>query len=126
MRHILIALLILALCLSFGIFSAWQIHDAIEPSLNALRLARIHAARQHFLPALDAVEDAAAQWQKNNTLFGICLRHDETDEVIRGFARLREFARYAEDEEFAAACAELITTLQHIRAMQLPAVKNLL
>ncbi len=126
MRHVLIALLILALCLSLGIFSSYQIRSAIAPTLSTLRLARTHAARGHYIFAFDAVEDAAEQWRKNDTLFGIFLSHDETDEVIRAFARLSEYARYAEDEEFAGTCAELISTLQHIRAMQLPEVKNLL
>ena len=126
MRHILIALLILALCLSIGIYSSVQIRNAITPTLNCLRLSRIHGAQRHFSLALDAVEDAAEHWRKHDVLFGVFLRHDETDEVMRAFARLKEYARYAEDEEFAGACSELIATLQHISAMQLPRGENLL
>ncbi|MBQ1264255.1 MAG: hypothetical protein IIY04_02430, partial [Oscillospiraceae bacterium] len=70
MRHILIALLILALCLSIGIYSSVQIRNAITPTLNCLRLSRIHGAQRHFSLALDAVEDAAEHWRKHDVLFG--------------------------------------------------------
>ena len=125
MKHFWIALLILAVCLAFCIWSAAYIRQTAAPALDALRLARVQAGRDDFEAALDAVEQAAALWQQHEAVYCTLLHHDETDGVKESFAVLREQAARAESDDFADTCAALITKLQHVRAMQQPNLANI-
>lgn len=125
MKHLLIALLILALCLSFCIWSGSYVRRAVAEPLNTLRLARTHAEGGDFDRAYDAVELAAQQWHSREALYCVLLHHDETDCVQRDLAALREQARRGEGDDFADTCAQLITQLQHLRALQLPSAGNI-
>ena len=125
MKHLLIAFVILALCLSFCIWSCLYVRAAVAPVLDALQLAQVHALNGSFSDARSAVERADRLWRGEEPLFGILLRHDETDEVLCSFAALREYAETRDTDEFSAGCAELSVRLQHLRSMQLPSVSGI-
>ena len=125
MKHLLIALLILALCLSFCLWSSGYIRRTVAEPLSTLRLARTHADGGDFDRAYDAVEQAAQQWQRREAVYCVLMHHDETDGVTRDLAVLREQARRGEADDFADTCAQLITQLQHLRALQLPSAGNI-
>ena len=78
-----------------------------------------------FDRAYDAVELAAQQWHSREAVYCVLLHHDETDCVQRDLAALREQARRGEGDDFADTCAQLITQLQHLRALQLPSAGNI-
>ena len=125
MKHLFLALLILALCLSFCLWSGSYIRRTVAEPLSALRLARTHADGDDFDRAYDAVEKAAQQWQRREAVYCVLLHHNETDGVQRGLAVLREQARRGEADDFADTCAQLIAQLQHLRALQLPSAGNI-
>ena len=125
MKHLLIAFLILALCLSFCIWSCLYVRAAVSPVLDALRLARTHALDGNFAAARGTVEQAGELWGSYEGLFGVLMRHNETDEIRSSFAALREYADFEDADDFSADCAELIVRLQHLRTMQLPTVANI-
>ena len=93
MKHLLIALLILALCLSFCLWAGSYIRRTVAEPLNALRLARTHAENGDFARAQDAVEQAMSLWQQREAVYCMLLHHDETDCVLRDFAALHEQAQ---------------------------------
>ena len=125
MKHLLIAFLILALCLGFCIWSCFYVRGVISPVLDTLRLARVHALEGNFSAAHDAVEQAGEVWGGHESIFGVLLRHAETDEIQCSFSALREYAATRDADDFSAACAELIVRLQHLRGMQLPTAANI-
>ena len=55
MKHLLIALLTLALTLVFCVFACAQVRSEALTTLNTLRLAQIQAERQDYAAAADAV-----------------------------------------------------------------------
>ena len=125
MKHLLIALLILALCLSFCLWAGSYIRCTVAEPLSTLRLARTHAENGDFARAQDAVEQAMSLWQQREAVYCMLLHHDETDCVLRDFAALHEQARRGEADDFADTCAQLIVQLQHLRATQMPSAANI-
>lgn len=125
MKHLCIALLIFIVCLAFCVWASVYVRTTTAPALDALRLARVQAGRDDFSAALDAVERASGLWQQREAVYCILLHHDETDCVSESFAILLEQARRAEADDFADTCAQLITQLQHVRALQLPTPGNI-
>lgn len=126
MKHFLIAVLLIALTLAFCLWSAAAVSEAAEPVQKLLTAAQKALRGEDFEAAGKFAEMADAAWQKNEVLFGILLRHDETDAVMRQFAALTEYAAAKDADDFSAACAELLRQLQHVKSMQLPTVQNIL
>lgn len=125
MKHLLIAFVILALCLSFCIWSCLYVRAAVAPVLDTLRLARVHAMDGNFAEARRTAARAGTQWGSYEDLFGILLRHDETDEILCSFSALQEYAALEDADDFSAGCAELIVRLQHLRSMQVPSASGI-
>ena len=86
MKHLLIALLTLALTLAFCVFACAQVRSEALTTLNTLRLAQIQAERQDYAAAADAVLSAGESWKAQERFFDIVLRHSEVDDVTTGFS----------------------------------------
>ena len=125
MKHLLIALLTLALTLAFCVFACAQVRSEALTTLNTLRLAQIQAERQDYAAA-DAVLSAGESWKAQERFFDIVLQHSEVDDVTTGFSSLYQYALLEDGDDFAASCAEMISKIQHIRQMQLPTFANIL
>ena len=126
MKHFLIAVLLISLMLAFCVWSASAITEAAQPVGKLLTAAQKAAREGSFDAAGKFAEMADAAWQENEVLFGILLRHDETDAVMRQFAALKEYASAKDGDDFSAACAELLRQVRHVQSMQLPTVENIL
>ncbi|CDB87554.1 putative uncharacterized protein [Firmicutes bacterium CAG:170] len=126
MKHLLIALLTLALTLAFCVFACAQVRSEALTTLNTLRLAQIQAERQDYAAAADAVLSAGESWKAQERFFDIVLQHSEVDDVTTGFSSLYQYALLEDGDDFAASCAEMISKIQHIRQMQLPTFANIL
>ena len=118
MKHLLIALLTLALTLAFCVFACAQVRSEALTTLNTLR--------QDYAAAADAVLSAGESWKAQERFFDIVLQHSEVDDVTTGFSSLYQYALLEDGDDFAASCAEMISKIQHIRQMQLPTFANIL
>lgn len=126
MRHVLISVLIFAVLLVFSIWSCVAVQNAATPVVRLLTAAQKSIAAEDFKNAGKFAEMANEAWKKNETLFGILLRHDETDEVMRHFAALQKNAETEDRDDFSSTCAELLCQLSHISSMQIPSLENIL
>ena len=50
----------------------------------------------------------------------------EVDEVVALFAQLEQFVKLGDQDDYLAACQELIARIEHVRRMELPAVENVM
>lgn len=126
MRHILIAVFVLLLCLTFCIWASASVTHEIDAALSMLDTAQSRAESDNAAGAADAVGKAKALWQRREVLFGILMRHSETDEVLNRFAALEQYARIEDRDDFKACCAELSQMLRHLRGMQRFCIENVL
>ncbi len=126
MRHIIISLLVLALALTFCIVSSNAVRNACGDTLQLLRKTQHAAYREDFDAAQTLLRAAEQQWTRHERFFGVVLRHDEADDVIKDFASLQQYAVTQDLDEFLAVCASLMATIEHIQSMSRASYHNIL
>ena len=126
MKHTLLAVGILLLCIAFSVCSAVcvirgceQTSDALRQSLRAVEAGDLESAAE-FLRHADAI------WDRREPFFGIVLRHEEADEVLTSLAELEQYVQIGDLDDYRAVCARLLTAIGHLREMELPKVSNIL
>ena len=122
MKMIIASVLLLAILTILCIGSAIYVTNSVSQTASILE----DALPQDTTTALSAVQAASARWDSCATIFGTVLRHDEIDSVAEDFARLENFARTKDWEEFLSTRAALLVKLHHIHEMELPSLKNIL
>ena len=115
-------LLLLLLCL----LSTQQIAGTIDQT--SVHLNAAISAQQAGLEdaAQDQIRAAEHIWRSKEAFFGTVLQHDEIDEVIIEFARLRSYAETEDQDDFLSNCNALLARLQHIQEMEYPLLQNIL
>ena len=126
MRHCIIALVILALALSFCIISSNAIRTACSETLALLQRAQKAVKREDFDTAQPLLRKAEQNWSDHERFFGIVLRHDEADDVMKDFASLKQYAATQDLDEYLATAASLMATIEHISNMALASYHNIL
>ena len=126
MKHIVIACAVLSACLGFCIYSSAAVTEQIDRAIEELDKAQGFAMQEDFEQAQNTVSRAMQLWIENEKLFGIMLRHSETDDVLCRFSALRQYAQLEDRDDFSAYCAELTQMLSHLRSMQKCSIENVL
>ena len=126
MKYTLLSLAVLALCLAFCLFSMYTVLSACEGTMQALNDSLSAVQRQALSEAEDALARAEAIWTEKEAFFGVILRHEEVDELVTGFAELRQYAQLGDLDDYQATCARMITALRHLRDMEKPTAENIL
>lgn len=126
MKYLLLSCGLLAGMLLFCIGNAIYLHETIDETATLLEAAGVEMKNGDCDAAAFSVEQAARQWQSHSLYYGTVLRHDETDEVIGGFAALGAYADCGDTDEFSSLCAQLIRQLEHIAGMEQPLAENVL
>ena len=126
MKYTLLSLGVLALCLAFCLCSMAAVTtvctrtaERLAASLSAVREKRLSEAERALLQAEES-------WSRGKTFFGVVLRHEEMDEVLVSLAELREYLMIGDLDDYRATCVRLLTTLGHLREMELPSISNIL
>lgn len=126
MRHIIISVSLLVLSLAFCLVSSSLVSRACSETNALLQQAQSAAQREDFETARRYLKEADETWAERERFFGVVLRHDEADDVFRDFAELKAYAETTDSDEFLAACASVMATIEHIGAMTRAAFHNIL
>ena len=126
MRHVLFSCLVLLLVLAFCLFSMFHIRAICQQALTLLSDAQESAQRSDFASCRRSVDAAMRHWTRYERYFGLTLTHEQIDDSIDRFAALRQYAALGDRDDFLAGCAELRSTLEHLRQMELPTYENIL
>ena len=126
MKYLLLSCGLLAGMLFFCVGNAIHLNKTMDETASLLEQAGAEVGYDNYNAAALLVEQAARQWQSHSLYYGTVLRHDETDEIIGGFAALRAYALCGDVDEFSSLCAQLIRQLEHIAGMEQPLAENVL
>lgn len=126
MKHILIACLVFALCLSVGLFSLFYVRASGEQTNELLERSIRQAEGENYSEAAELLRQAKGLWEGRETILGIFLHHEEVDEILALFAQLEQFIKLEDLDDYLAACNELTARLEHVRRMELPTIENVM
>lgn len=126
MKHVAIAVSILAVLLCLCILASAYVRDRAAETIAPVLRAQALAAQENYTAAAGEILQAKTIWHDAEAWLEILLPHDEADEASRVLASLYEYARVEDADDFSAASAELVFLLEHIRQMQLPTLQNIL
>lgn len=126
MKHVAIAVSILAVLLCLCILASAYVRNRAAETIAPVLRAQALAAQENYTAAAGEILQAEAIWHDAEAWLEILLPHDEADEASRVLASLYEYARVEDADDFSAASAELVFLLEHIRQMQLPTLQNIL
>ena len=124
MKYTLLSLGIFALCLAFCLFSMATVTAVCERTADALAVSLSAVRREAFSQAEAALSQAEDCWTRSKPFFGVVLRHEEMDEIVVGFAELRQYLELHDLDDYQATCARLLTALQHLKDMEKPTAEN--
>ena len=126
MKHILIACLVFALCLTVGLFSLFYVRASGEETVTLLERSIRQAEEEQYTAAAESLRQAKQLWEGRETVLGIFLHHEEVDEILALLAQLEAFIKLEDLDDYLAACGELTARLEHVRRMELPTVENVM
>lgn len=126
MKHVAIAVSILAVLLCLCILASVYVRNRAAETIAPVLRAQTLAAQENYTAAAGEILQAKTIWHDAEAWLEILLPHDEADEASRVLASLYEYARVEDTDDFSAASAELVFLLEHIRQMQLPTLQNIL
>lgn len=126
MRHVLLSGFVFALCLAVGLFSLVYVRASGVQTTALLEQSVRQAEKEAYADAAASLQQAKKTWEGRETILGIFLHHEEVDEVIALFAQLEQFVRLEDQDDYLAACHELIARIEHVRRMELPTVENVM
>ena len=126
MKHVTIAVSILAVLLCLCILASAYVRNRAAETIVPVLRAQALAAQENYTAAAVEILQAKTIWHDAEAWLEILLPHDEADEASRVLASLYEYARVEDTDDFSAASAELVFLLEHIRQMQLPTLQNIL
>lgn len=126
MKHVAIAVSILAVLLCLCILASAYVRNRAAETIAPVLRAQALAAQKNYTAAAGEILQAETIWHDAEAWLEILLPHDEADEASRVLATLYEYARVEDADDFSAASAELVFLLEHIRQMQLPTLQNIL
>lgn len=126
MKHVAIAVSILAVLLCLCILASAYVRNRAAETIAPVLRAQALAAQENYTAAAVEILQAKTIWHDAEAWLEILLPHDEADEASRVLATLYEYARVEDADDFSAASAELVFLLEHIRQMQLPTLQNIL
>ena len=126
MKHVAIAVSILAVLLCLCILASAYVRNRAAETIAPVLRAQALAAQKNYTAAAVEILQAKTIWHDAEAWLEILLPHDEADEASRVLATLYEYASVEDADDFSAASAELVFLLEHIRQMQLPTLQNIL
>lgn len=126
MKHLLMGVSILLLCLGLCIVSISVLDRWTTHAVTQLDRAMALADQELFDEAELLVNETWEFWRKRRGFFGMVLRHAESDQVNSTFRQLVEYAQNGCTEEFEPTCADLMEQINHLCNMEKPYYYNVL
>lgn len=125
MKRSIFALVLLPLLLALCFIPASIVSKHCTKTKELVEQAIVASDRQDFPQMLQYSEEAKKYWKSHDNILTAILRHDDSGDVGIGLAKMVSFARMQDEEEFRAACVEVIEHLSHIQEQELPLLENI-
>ena len=125
-KYILISAVIVLLCLAFCLVSSMTVRTVCGQVIGLLERSTLCARNGDLSGAAAALRSAERIWASREAFFGVALRHEEMDQIFTGFAAMREYVHLQDLDDYLASAAEMVSSLEHLRDMELPLLHNIL
>ena len=125
MKHLLIGIGILLLCLALCLTVSAVLHRYTEQVAVLLEQSLEEAESGNWQSASRCLADAQAFWESHRGFWGVALRHAEVDAADSTLTQLAVQLR-SRSEDFAVTCADLIRQIRHLARSEWPAYYNIL
>ncbi len=125
MKHLLIGIGILLLCLALCLTVSAVLHRYTEQVAVLLEQALEEAGSGDWQSAGSFLSEAQAFWESHRGFWGVALRHAEVDAADSTLTQLAVHVR-SRSEDFAVTCADLIRQIRHLARSEWPAYYNIL
>lgn len=114
MKYFYIGTAILLLLLLSALLLGQCVAQQAELTVRLLLRSSEALERGDFPGAVQAGEQAAAQWNAQAALLSVLLGHDVLDEISEGFCRLHAYGALEDAAEYRSECDVLHFRLEHI------------
>lgn len=126
MKRLWIAMLLLAALMAGTLVNAHHV-QALTTQLNVQLHRAQELTRMGDWTQAETLTCAAYDiWQDNHFYLHTCLKHGDTDEILRGFRGVLQYLDLEEMDQYAAANADLIAQIELLAEMEQAALVNVL
>ncbi|MDR0314356.1 MAG: DUF4363 family protein [Oscillospiraceae bacterium] len=127
MKRLFAAAVIIIVILALSIAGYYLNNDLIDTTNELLSQSVSLSNREDKQGLIDAAEKACEYWEsKAVPVLSSLIMHSEIDKISYHFKTLLLLAKDGNFEEYRVVCFECIATLEHIKDVQNPVLKNVL
>lgn len=128
MKRIGIALAILLLLAGFSAWHVRSLSHFTEGLTDLLLQAEQQVSQENWTGAEALTRQALADWEARDFYLHTTMRHEDTDAILTGFHQVLAYLEGKEHQpaEYAAANAQLITSIELLLEAETPTLKNIL
>ena len=124
MKRVWFALALLCVIITSAVVVSIKVRHDTANTLTIVQTAEKAARNDDLSGARHLCSQGEQYWKNRDTFFAFFLRHDMTESVSTGLAKLTAYAETEDKDEFLALCREVVLQLEHIREMELPTPPN--
>lgn len=126
MKRLWIAAGLLLILLAGTLLNAYYAQMLADRLTDRLEQAQSMAQESQWSQAHSITQRAYEEWQHNHTYLHTCMRHSDTDEILRAFHSVLQYLDLKEMDQYAAANADLMTQISLLAEMEQVSLVNVL
>lgn len=126
MKRLWIAATLLLLLLAASLANAWHVQTLADRWIFQLEQAQRFVRAGEWDLARSLTQEAYQNWEHHHTYLHSMLRHEDIDQILRGFHGVLGYLDIQEVDQYTAANADLIIQLELLSEMEQPSLVNVL
>lgn len=126
MKRFWFAIAGLAALLGLCIVCTCMVSRCTADMIQYVSQAKTFSEQGDYPAAAEYAAAAAAYWDDHEAVLDAFQQHSEIDQLGMDLEQLLIYGQVENREEFPALCGEILRQLQHIHAMELPLLQNIL
>lgn len=124
MKRLVIAVCIFIFTITFAISGWVSICNRIESIVKLLKNDREITLQESKINP-ERTDKIINEWQKHEGFLIMMLTHYELEEVELGIRCLEDYGKQKNNEEYLKTLNECISQLEHVKATEIPDIKNI-
>lgn len=126
MRYLALSISILLIATIFCTMVIMQLEKTADEIYNVLEKAYSYVDLKDWESVILYTQKAQSLWNDHNGLWGVSLRHAETESITVGFKPLLEYAHAEDESGYASQSAEVRAYIRHLIEAEKPYYYNIL
>ena len=126
MKRLWISAALLLVLLGASLVNALHIRTLSDHWVCQLEQSQRFVSAGEWEQAQTLTRQTYQDWNRHHTYLHSALRHQDTDEILRGFRGVLRYLDIREVDQYTAANADLMTLLELLAEMEQPSLVNVL